>query len=86
MSKKIVKIISKNLAVKYSKKLLDHAKQSATGATNNASKRAIQKTANANSYWIGTKIASKITKVSKISPETSSETVINKTEHIEHGK
>ena len=38
------KIKSKNLSNKYNKKLLDHAKQSATDAIKTASKRAIQKT------------------------------------------
>ena len=34
--------MSKNLSSKYSQKLLDHAKQSATDALKTASKRAIQ--------------------------------------------
>ena len=37
----------KNLSGKYSQKLLDHAKQSATDALNTASKNAIQTTAEA---------------------------------------
>ena len=41
MAKNIGKNISKNLSGKYSKKLLDHAKQSATDAFKTASKRAI---------------------------------------------
>ena len=61
--KKIGKITIKSSSDKYRKKLFDHAKQSATGARNNASERALQKIAKANSDWIGTKIASKITKV-----------------------
>ena len=38
-------MLSKNLNTKYSQKLLDHAKQSATDALKTVSKRAIQKTA-----------------------------------------
>ena len=38
-------MLSKNLNSKYSQKLLDHAKQSATDALKTVSKRAIQKTA-----------------------------------------
>ena len=38
---------NKNLSGKYSQKLLDHSKQSATDALKSASKRAIQKTAEA---------------------------------------
>ena len=86
MAKKIGKITIKSLSDKYRKKLFDHAKQSATGELNNASERALQKIAKANSDWIGTKIASKIIKVSKSFPEVSSETAINETENIEHGK
>ena len=37
------KNISKNVSSKYSQKLLDHAKQSATDALKTASKRTIQK-------------------------------------------
>ena len=48
-----------------SQKLLDHAKQSATDVFKTASKRAIQKTAEATGDLIGNKIASKIMKVSK---------------------
>ena len=39
----MVKNVSKNLSSKYSQKLIDHAKQFATDAFKNASKRAIQK-------------------------------------------
>ena len=40
-------IISKSVSSKYSQKLLDHAQQSATNALKTASKRAIQKAAEA---------------------------------------
>ena len=61
--------ISKNLSSKYSQKPIDHAKQSATDALKTASKRAIQKTTEATGYLIGNKIADRITKVSKTSPQ-----------------
>ena len=41
------KNISKNVSRKYSQKFIHHAKQSVTGVLKNASKRAIQKTAEA---------------------------------------
>ena len=50
------KIISKNVSSKYSQKLLDHAKHSATDAFKTPSKRAIQKTAEATVDLIGNKI------------------------------
>ena len=61
MAKNIGKNISKNLSSKYSQKLLDHAKQPATDAFNTASKRVIQKTAEATGYLILNKIANNIT-------------------------
>ena len=62
---------------KYSQKLPDHAKQSATDAFNTASKRAIQKPAEETGDLIGNKIANRITKVSKNSQRNISETAIN---------
>ena len=47
------------------KKLVDTAKKSATDAIKNASKRAIQETAEATGDLVGIKIADKITNVSK---------------------
>ena len=44
------KKISKNLSSEYSQKLLDHTKQFATYALKTASKRTIQKTAEATRY------------------------------------
>ena len=44
MSKDIGKNKSKSLNIKYSKKLLDHAKQSTTDAFKTSSKRVIRKT------------------------------------------
>ena len=45
---------------KHSQKFLDHVKQSTTDGFETASKRAIQKTAEATSDLIGNKIANKI--------------------------
>ena len=45
INRNIGKNISKSLIGKYSKKLIDHAKKSATDTFKTASKRAIQKTA-----------------------------------------
>ena len=50
---------------KYGKKLVDPAEKSAADAIKNASKRAIQKTAEATDDLVGNKIADKITIVSK---------------------
>ena len=69
MGKNIGKNISKSLNSKYSQKLLDNAKRSATGLFKTSSKRVIQKTAEAASDLIGNKIADKITGASKTSPK-----------------
>ena len=63
------KIIGKNISNKYSKKLVDTAKISATDAMKTASKEAIKKTAEATGYLIGNKITDKITKTSKKFPK-----------------
>ena len=55
--------MSKILSSKYSRKILDHAKQSATDTLKNASKRTIQGTVEANGDLIGNKITNKTTKV-----------------------
>ena len=57
--------MGKSLSNKYGQKLLDSAKKSTTDAIKTASKRAIQKTAEATGDLIGHKIADKITSVSK---------------------
>ena len=72
----------KNLIGKYSQKVFDHAKKPAIDALKAASSRAIQKMVEASSDLIGNKIANKITKVSRISPQNISETVINRTENL----
>ena len=57
--------VAKNLSNKYSQKLLDTAKKSTTDAIKTASKRGIQKTAEATCDSIGNKIADKIVSASK---------------------
>ena len=61
------KNIGKSLSNKYSQKLLDTAKKFTTDAIKTASKRGIQKTAEATSDLISNKITDKIT--SKASPK-----------------
>ena len=70
MGKNIGKNISKNLSGKSNpgmltirRKLLDHAKKSATDALKTSSKRAIQKTAEATGDLIGNKISIEVAKV-----------------------
>ena len=57
--------VAKNLSNKYSHKPLDTAKKSTTDPIKTASKRAIQKAAEATGDLIGNKIADKITNISK---------------------
>ena len=58
------KNMGKNLRNKYGQKLLDNARKFTTDAIKIASKRAIQKTAEATGDLIGNRIADKITSVS----------------------
>ena len=67
IGKNFSKNINKNLSSKYSQKLLHHAEKSATDALKIASKRVIQKKAEAIGDLIRNKIADKTTKVSKTS-------------------
>ena len=60
MGKNINKNISNNLSGKCSQKIIDYAKQSSTDPLKIASKRAIQKIAEATGDLIGNKIADKI--------------------------
>ena len=62
------KNMGKSLSSKYGQKLLDSAKKSTTDAIKTASKKVIQKTAEAIGDLIGNKIADKITSVSKEKP------------------
>ena len=59
------KNMGKSLSNKCGQKLLDSAKESTTNAIKTASKRAIQKTAEATGDLIDNKIADKITSISK---------------------
>ena len=61
--------MGKNLSHKHGQKLLDSAKKSTTDAIKTVSKIATQKTAEATGDWIGSKIADKVTRVSKKSTE-----------------
>ena len=56
---------AKNMSNKYGQKLFDTGKKSTTDAIKTASKRAIQKIAEATGDLIGYKIADKITSISK---------------------
>ena len=75
------KTISKNLNEKYSQKLLDLSKQSATDALKTTSVKVIQKTAEVSGDLIGNKIVNRITKVSRSSLQNNLETITN-----EHAK
>ena len=59
------KNMGKNLSNKFSQELLDSAKKSTTDVIKTASKRAIQKTAEATVDFIGNKTADKMTSVKK---------------------
>ena len=82
LAKNTDKKISKNLSGKYSQKLINCAKQSAIDLFETASKRAIEKTAEAAGDSIGNKVADKITKVLRISPQNKLETVTNAEENV----
>ena len=60
---------ARSMSNKYGKKLVDTAKKSATDAIKTASKRAIEKTAEATGDLVGIKIADKITSVFKKSSQ-----------------
>ena len=77
MGKRIGRNTSKNLSSKYSQKLLDHAKQSATDVLKTAPKRTIPKTAGATDDFVSNKITDMIKKVLETSPQNNSETVTN---------
>ena len=57
--------MGKNLSNKYDQKIIDSAKKSTTDAIKTASKKLIQKTAEATGGLIGNKIDDKIKSVSK---------------------
>ena len=64
----LLKTLGKNLSNKCCQKLIDTAERSTTDAIKTASKRVIQKTAEATGDLIGNKIADKITSVSNEKP------------------
>ena len=66
-----VKNMGKSLSNKYGQKRFDSAKKSTTDGIKTASKRAIQKTAEATGDLIGNKIADKITSFQKKSSRYS---------------
>ena len=73
------KNIGKSLSNKYGKKPIDSAKKFTTDTIKTASKRAIQKTAEATGDLIGNKIADRITSVSKKSNNNNN----NKNNNVE---
>ena len=78
------KNMGKSLSNKYGQKLLDSAKKSTTDAIKTASKRAIQKTAEATTTLIDNKIADNITSVStKLHSKKPSNSYKNNNEDVE---
>ena len=77
IGKNIGKDISKNLRSKYSLKLLDHTKQSATDALKTTSNGIILKASVTTGDSIGNKIPNKITEISKTLHQNNSVTVTN---------
>ena len=73
MGNNLDKNINKNLSGKCSQKLLDHAKNLQQIHLKLLQKKAIQKTTDTLEELIGNIIATKITKVSKSSPQNNSE-------------
>ena len=67
------KNIGRNLSNKYGQKLVDTPRKSVTDALKIASKRAVQKKAEATGDLVGNKIADKITSISKKSTDRSTE-------------
>ena len=77
------KNMDKSVSNKYGQKLLDSAKKSTTDAIKTASKRAIQKAAEATGDLIGNKTADKITSVSKKKPDKELHNNDDETEDVE---
>ena len=78
MGKNIGENISKNLSRKYSQNLLDHAKQSTTDVFKICFQKSnLKKQQKQLVIWLGNKIATKITAVSKIWQQNNSETIRN---------
>ena len=66
MDKNIGKKIGKSFSGKYSSKLLDHAKKSATDALKTTSRRVIQKAEEATGDWLVIKLLIKSQNIKKI--------------------
>ena len=75
------KNMGESLSSKYGQKLLDSDKKSTTDVIKTASKRAIQKTAEATGDLIGNKIADKITSISKKSSNNNDDDGVELTTH-----
>ena len=65
IGKTLVTNICKNLSIKYSQNLIDHAKQSTADSVKTASKQPIQKAVEVTGHLIGNTTANKITKVTR---------------------
>ena len=74
---------AKSLSNKYGKKLLNNTKKSTIDPIKTASKRAIQKTAEATGDLIGNKIADKTTSVSKKSSNNNNNNNNNNNDDVE---
>ena len=79
-------MFAKSLSNKYGQKLLDSTKKSATEDIKTASKRAIQKTAEATGDLIGNKIADKTTSASQKSSSNNNNNVDENSELTTHKK
>ena len=77
------KNMGQSLSNKYGQKLFDSAKKSTTDVTKTASKRAIQKIAEATGDLIGNKIADKITSNLKKKPDKELHNNDDETEDVE---
>ena len=76
------KNIGKNLSGKYSQKIVDQVKQSATDVPKTASKRVVKKISETTDDLIGNKNANKITKIWSTLSQIYSDSVINETKNI----
>ena len=79
-------MFAKSLSNKYGQKLLDSTKKSASEDIKTASKRAIQKTAEATGDLIGNKIADKTTSLSQKSSSNNNNNVDENSELTTHKK
>ena len=86
MNQKTAYMFAKSLSNKYGQKLLDSTKKPATEAIKTASKRVIQKTAEATGDLIGNKIADKTTSVSKKSSSNNNNNDDENSELTTHKK